>query len=58
MYRLAAYADGRYREVAAALTSPEHVRAMGVVAAKKREAAALREKAGELGRAWTGVSGA
>mgnify|MGYP001807668267 CR=1 FL=1 len=48
LYRLAAYADGRYREVVAALTSPEHVRAMEVVAAKRREAEQLTQKSGEL----------
>ncbi|GFR43090.1 hypothetical protein Agub_g4097, partial [Astrephomene gubernaculifera] len=39
LYRLASYADQRYREVVAVLQSPEHGKRMSVVAAKRKEAA-------------------
>ncbi len=46
LYRLAAYADQRYREVVAVLQSPEHVKRMSVVIAKRREADGIRAKRG------------
>ncbi|GIM12554.1 hypothetical protein Vretimale_15870, partial [Volvox reticuliferus] len=44
LYRLASYADQRYREFVAVLQSPEHVKRMTVVAAKRREAESIRAK--------------
>ncbi|GIL62720.1 hypothetical protein Vafri_16889, partial [Volvox africanus] len=44
LYRLASYADQRYREFVAVLQSPEHVKRMSVVAAKRREAESIRVK--------------
>ncbi len=49
LYRLASYADQRYREVLAVRQSPEHVRRMAAAAAKKREAATLQERKSEEG---------
>lgn len=47
LYRLASYADQRYREIVAVLQSPAHVKRMSVVGVKRREAEGIRAKRGE-----------